>query len=31
LMRHICMVDDECKAQIDEAASCGRWCTRRCV
>ena len=31
LMRPICMVDDECKVQIDEAASCGRCYTRRCV
>jgi hypothetical protein len=31
LMRPICMVDDECKVQIDEAASCGCWYTRRCV
>jgi len=25
------MVDDECKVQIDEAASCGCCDTRRCV
>ena len=27
----ICMVDDECNVMIDEAASCGRCFTRRCV
>jgi len=27
----LCMVDDECKVQIDEAASCGCCDTRRCV
>jgi len=25
------MVDDECKVHIDEAASCGRCYTRRCI
>jgi hypothetical protein len=27
----ICMVDDECNVMNDEAASCGRFYTRRCV
>jgi hypothetical protein len=31
LMRPICKVDDTLQVQIDEAASCGRCYTCRCV
>jgi hypothetical protein len=31
LMRPICKVDDAMQVQIDVAASCGPWYTRRCV